>query len=285
MANIFSGLESLGLGNLSGLEIFSDEEAKKKQETGAVAAPVVIREEDLVYEKSYKCPCCDKQFTSKVVKTGKNKLRKSDSDLRPVYESVDSTKYDTVVCPRCGYGCMTKYFAPLSSLQCKLIKEAISKTFKGLPEYGPVYSYQEAMARYKLALVSTVVKKGKSSEKAYCGLKLSWLARSFAESLSDSPADTKLKAMLAEEEKEYEKIAFAGFKDGFSKENFPMAGMDEYTVTYLVGELARRLGLYDEASRNISRVITAPGANEALKNRARDVKEMLVAEMKKAAEK
>lgn len=282
MANIFSGLESLGLGNLSGLEIFSDDEAKKKQEAGAASAPVVLKEEDLVYDKTYKCPCCDKQFTSKVVKTGKNKLRKSDSDLRPLYETVDSTKYDTVVCPFCGYGCITKYFAPLSSLQCKLIKESISKTFKGIPEYGPVYSYQEAMARYKLALVSTVVKKGKSSEKAYCALKLSWLARSFAESLTDAPADMKLKAMLAEEEIEYEKIAFAGLKDGFSKETFPMAGMDEYTVTYLIGELARRLGLYEEASRNISRVITSPNANEALKNRARDVKEMLIADMKRA---
>ena len=54
-----------------------------------------------------------------------------------------------------------------------------------------------------------------------------------------------------------------------------MCGMDEITVTYLIAELARRIGKYDESSRWISRVLTSREASERIKNKAREIKEML----------
>ena len=59
-----------------------------------------------------------------------------------------------------------------------------------------------------------------------------------------------------------------------------MCGMDENTCTYLVGELARRLGHYEEASRWISRVLTARDANERIKAKAREAKELIAAALK-----
>ena len=54
-----------------------------------------------------------------------------------------------------------------------------------------------------------------------------------------------------------------------------MCGMDEITVTYLIAELARRIGKYDESSRWISRVLTSREASERIKNKAREIKEMI----------
>ena len=55
-----------------------------------------------------------------------------------------------------------------------------------------------------------------------------------------------------------------------------MCGMDENTVTYLVADLARRCGKFDEAGRWISKVLVARDANERIKSKARDLKELIV---------
>ena len=56
---------------------------------------------------------------------------------------------------------------------------------------------------------------------------------------------------------------------------FPMCGMDEHTTTYLVADLAKRIGKYDEASRWISKVLIARDANERIKSKARELKDSL----------
>ena len=60
-----------------------------------------------------------------------------------------------------------------------------------------------------------------------------------------------------------------------------MCGMDEMTVTYMVAELARRIGKYEESSRWVSRVLTSREANDRLKDKARDIKELLNKEKEK----
>ena len=62
-----------------------------------------------------------------------------------------------------------------------------------------------------------------------------------------------------------------------------MCGMDENTVMYLCAELARRVGKLDEAARLASTIITSRSAGERMKDRAREVKE-LVKKQKDAAE-
>ncbi|MGN1206227.1 MAG: DUF2225 domain-containing protein, partial [Eubacterium sp.] len=80
---------------------------------------------------------------------------------------------------------------------------------------------------------------------------------------------------LLEEEKEFMKNAHEGFVAAFSKESFPMCGMDEYTVMYIVAELARRIGERDEAKRWVSKVLVARDANRRIKDKALALKEVL----------
>ena len=278
MANLFSGLESLGLGNLSEMQLFEHKE-KEKAEAKKEAEQVEIKEEDLLFDKHFICKVCDKEFKSKMVRTGKVKLIGSDNDLRPKYQHVDSLKYDAIVCPYCGYAALNRFFNYMTDTQARLIKTNISANFKGLKEGEDVLTYDEAITRHKLALVNAVVKHAKASEKAYTCLKLGWLCRGKAESLpADTPNLEEVKKKLNAQEKDYMSNAYEGFMEAFSKEPFPMCGMDELTMTYLTADLARQIGKYDEALRMIARVLTARDANDRIKSKARDMKDLIRAE-------
>ena len=284
MANLFSGLESLGLGNLSEMKLFEHKE-KAKEEAKKTAEQVEIKEEDLLFDKHFTCKVCDKEFKSKMVRTGKVKLIGSDNDLRPKYQHVDSLKYDAIVCPYCGYAALNRFFNYMTDTQARLIKANISANFRGIKEGDNILTYDEAITRHKLALVNAVVKHAKASEKAYTCLKLGWLCRGKAETLPENTQNAEeMKKQLAAQEKEYISNAYEGFMEAFSKEPFPMCGMDETTMTYLTADLARQIGKYDEALRMIARVITARDANERIKSKARDMKDLIKAESGKADE-
>ena len=129
MANLFSGLESLGLGNLSEMKLFEHKEKEKAAANKAAAQPVEVKESDLLFDKSFTCKVCDKEFKSKMVRTGKVKLIGSDNDLRPKYQHVDSLKYDAIVCPYCGYAALNRFYNYMTDTQAKLIKINISANF------------------------------------------------------------------------------------------------------------------------------------------------------------
>lgn len=278
--SLFSGLDQFGLGKLEKMNVF-EEERKKADDDGKAAEPK-ITEEDLLFDKSFVCPVCDEEFHSKMVRTGKVKLLSADTDLRPKYQLIDSLKYDALVCPKCGYAALSRFFKFMMPAQAKLIRENISKNFSGLAPSGNIYTYDDAIARHQLALANTVVKKAKPSEKAYTCLKMAWLCRGKAETLPKDTPDYEAEIKkLKEEEKELLSNAYDGFMVAFSKESFPMCGMDEITVTYLIADLARRIGKFEESSRWISRVLTSRVANERIKNKARDIKELLNKDMNK----
>lgn len=282
MKGIFSGLDKLGLGKLEKVEVFEDTSKKEEAKDGKKKVAAVT-EADFLFEKTYVCPVCDKEFHSKKIRTGKVKLLAADTDLRPKYQYVDCLKYDAVVCPHCGYAALDRFFKFMMPAQARLIRENISSNFKGLPPTENIYTYDDALERHQLALLNTVIKKAKESERAYTCLKMAWICRGKAESLpEDTPKREGQIKELKEQEKELLENAYTGFETAFSKETFPMCGMDEITVSYLLAELARRIGHYEESSRWISRVLISREANERIKNRAREIKELLNKDMNKA---
>lgn len=277
--SLLSGLGGLGLNGLENVDIFGD--AEKTEVKKAAQEPVKIEEKDFIYDKAFKCPCCDANVPTKVMKTGKAKLIGTDQDLRPRYEGIDAIKYDVVLCPACGYAALTRFFPNLTSAQAKLVKEKISANVK-IPVYkDDVYSYEEAVDRYQLALVNAVVKHGRASEKAYICLKSAWLMRGFGESAKGTEKGTpELLAELEAKEEEYIQNAYNGFVEARQNEGFPMCGMDEVTVDFLLAVLATRLQKYDVASRMVASILTSTNANNRMKDKARDLKEQIMREMK-----
>ncbi len=282
MAGLLSGLEQFGLSNLESMDLY---EAPKKAEAGAGsgepgAAPVV-QEQDFLFDKSFTCPICDREFKARTVKIGKAKLGGSDLDLRPRYEQIDLLKYDIIMCPNCGYAALSRFFKFLTSPQAKNIQKAISSTFKPQQETKETYTYDEALERYKLTLANAIVKQARSSEKAYICLKTAWLLRGKAEHLDNTQPDyEEQKKACQEEEDEFLKSALEGFLAARQTESFPMCGMDEPTVDYLIAVTSMRFEQYDLTSRLITGILTSTGANPRMKDKARDVKEMLMKKIK-----
>lgn len=270
---IFSGLKDLGLGDLENSDLFAEEEKAEEK----AAEPAQPEETDYIYDKSFTCPVCDSQFTSRVMKTGKAKLVSMDLDLRPRYVGIDATKYDVELCPHCKYAALTRYFTALTAGQIHLIKEQISTKVKLQSHSEDYYTYEEAMERYKIALVCAMVKKAKNSEKAYICLKSAWLLRGYAEELENKrQLLPQQREELAAQEREYLQNAFKGFVEAQKSERYPMCGMDEYTMDYLTAALAYEVGELDTSSQYVSRLL-ASMANNRVKDKARDLKELIVA--------
>lgn len=275
MANLFSGLEEFGLDNLSNINIYDEKEKEDAKEKKAKVQNT-FSEEDMIFDKTYNCPVCDSEFKSKSVKVGKVKLQNLDTDLRPRYNQADPLKYDAVLCTRCGYASLTRFFKNVSYTQADWIKKSITKNFKPVAETEGIYSYDDAIVRHKMSLVSSIVKKAKTSEKAYTCLKTAWVIRGKAETLpEDTPDYKKVLAQLQKEEMEFISNAYEGFSEAYMKETFPMCGMDESTIALLVAELARKSGNLDESSRWISRILISREANDRIKEKAREIKELI----------
>lgn len=284
--SIFDGLGKFGLGNLEKSEVFAEEKKKEEEEKAAqsvVKTPEEI-EVEILFDKTYKCPLCDKDFKAKTVRAGKAKLIGTDLDLRPKYESLDCVKYDVVLCPHCGYAALTRFFTTSTSAQLKLIKDQISSNYQGKESDAPYYTYDEAIERYKMTLVNTVVKKARASEKAYVCLKAAWVLRGKAETLpKDTPNYDEIVKQCQEEEKEFLLNAFEGFSAARTKESYPMCGMDEQTVDYLLAVLAMQFKKYEVASKLLGGIVTSKDANRRMKDKALDLKEILIKEMKNKA--
>lgn len=276
MSNLLSGLAKFGLGNLEDEKLF-EEEKKEATKSKAGITTKETSEEDFLFEKSYTCPVCDNEFKSKTVRTGKAKLVGTDVDLRAKYQGLDPLKYDIVSCPKCGYTTVTRFFNTITSPQASLIKEKISANYKPTVNNEPTISYEAALESHKLALVSAIVKKCRASEKAYICLKIAWLLRGQREELAPSvPNYKELVAQSEAEELEFMKNAYEGFTAAVSKEEFPMCGMDESTMDYLLAALACNCKQYDMASRLVSSVITSKVAKNNLKEKARELKEVIL---------
>lgn len=280
MADLLSGLEQFGLGNLKNMNLY-DEPKKDEGDGKAPAAVHVMQEQDYLFDKAATCPICDKEFKTKTVKVGKVKLVGTDLDLRPKYEQVDLIKYDIVMCPHCGYAALSRFFKFVTSPQAKRIKESISASFKPQTEVKELYTYEDALERYKLTLANAIVKQAKPSEKAYICLKTAWLLRGQGEHLDTAAPDyAEKKKKIDEDENEYLHNALEGFLAARQTESFPMCGMDEPTVDYLIAVLSMRFEQYDVSSRLVAGILTNPAANPRMKDKARTIKEMLVKKVK-----
>ncbi|MBQ7832236.1 MAG: DUF2225 domain-containing protein [Lachnospiraceae bacterium] len=264
----------MGIEGLENLDIYGDDSVKHEQENIKTAAQVKSSEEieaEYIFDKTFKCPVCDKSFKNKIMKSNKAKLISTDMDLRPVHQNVDIVKYDVIACPCCGYAVLSRYFAPLTSMQIKKIKESISKNYKKKEEEGLIYTYDEAIERGKLALLSSVIKGSKDSEKAYVCLKTAWLFRGKAEHLPEGEK-TELERCQKEEDAFLHK-AYDGLVAARQKELFPICGMDELTYDYLLATLAHRLGHLEVSAKLIGEILTKPTANNRIKEKTRILKE------------
>lgn len=271
-------LGRLGLEHLEGVELYGDPNEKKEEKASPkVATETKMDEADMLFKKSCTCVVCDRQFKTLTVRSGKARLVESDRDLRPKYEDIEPLKYEVISCPYCGFSAVSRFFVPMASSQKKNVVEKICSKVKPLDANKDTYTYEEAMDRYKLALVNSVVKISKASEKAYTCLKTGWLVRSYIETLEneEKPDREKIEKLLDEEERNL-KNAYDGFLHAIAEESFPICGMDEQTVNYLLAVLALRFGDFAVSRKLTASILTSKNASARLKDKALEIKEELL---------
>lgn len=278
---LLSGLESLGF-KTKDINIYEKQEGKseEKKPVKTVEKPVVYNEADYLFRKSYKCPICDKSFKSLTVRSGKLRMIDKEDDLRPIYKELDPVKYEPVVCDYCGYASLSRYFDAIMPLQAKRLREEVKSSFRGFDdEEDDIYSYDTAILRYKMVLYCDVVGNVKNSRKAYTCLKMAWVIRGKLEN-EEAVLNAEECDKLQADELECIQSAYDGYRLAFSSETFPMSGMDEMTSSYLVAELAFRLGNYRDALQLLSRIIGNNNVSTRIKDKAVELKERIRAKVK-----
>lgn len=260
--NIFSGLEDLGFKDISNIEIYKKVEDNKEKECKENQK---IKEEMFLYEKKVVCPVCENNFLAQAVKTSGYKMKNRDSDFYIKYDIINPYFYDVWICNVCGYASMKADFHKLKRLEIESIQKNITPKWGG-KKYPAIYDINIAIERYKLSLLSYSVIGAKASKKAMNCLKLSWLYRELG--------DIKNEQMFREQ-------AIIGFKDAYLNEQTPIYGMDSFKIMYLIGELNRRSGNFDEALRYLGDVIVSQNADRKVKDMAIEQRDLIKEKLKK----
>ena len=282
--NLLSGMEKFGFSMDGELNILADDKPKKEATPKKVAAPVVKQEKDFVIDKKVRCPVCDKEFLIKAVLTTKLKRLEPDFDLRPNYEHVDKCKYDFISCPRCGYSALDTTFAKIDTARVKLIKAEFCPSFKpqANEKIGDTYTYEYSIEKFKLALICTMKKRAKMSEKAYVCLKIAWLRRAqLKEFENDEKADPKVVEMVKKEYEGFYAQAYEGFMKAVSQETPPYCGMAAEAVEFMLANMSVHYKKYDAAMKILARLIQSASTSRKLKDKCIELKDQIVAEQGK----
>ena len=284
--DLLSGLEQFGINvEQENTEIYAEEKHKEQNKVKTSDEKTVVRaqrpETEFLFTKRIRCTICDRVFDVRMVKNARVKRLQPDFDLRPRFENIDTLKYDVYACPYCGYAAMGRYFEHLTKGQIQLVKDNVCANFKRTGDAEPdSYTYEQAIARYKLALYNSIVKRAKTSEKAYTCLKISWLYREMAGMDAASEEEKAKKAEYEKLQEEFYKEAYEGFQKALATETFPMCGMDSFTMDYLIASMACHFKDFSYASKAVSNILSSQIADRRIKNRALELKEEIIAQIR-----
>lgn len=213
---------------------------------------------DLLYDKKVHCPVCEFDFSTKVVKVHGPRIQSKDSDFFIRYSKINPYFYDVWICPCCGYAAMKSNFEKLRSFQKELIQKNISINWKG-QSFPELFDEKIAIQRYKLALVNAIVSESRNSVMAMISLKIAWMYR-----------------LLEDEKNELSFLgkALNGFLEAYESEPFPIFGMDQHSLMYLIGELYRRTGNYEKSMLWLGNIVVSTIAPARIKEMARNMRNL-----------
>jgi len=196
-----------------------------------------------LYTVEKECPICQDTFMVTKVRS-RLTMVSQDSDFCTYYQEVNPNYYAVWVCPHCGYAGQEAYFNDLSvTAKDKLRKFLAGKQVN--VNFSGERTAKQAIATYKLAIYYAEVVGLPASRLGGLYLKLAWIYR-------EAGCEEEEQAALSKARENYEQVFF--------KERFPVGNLTELTLEYLVGDLFRRTGQYDQALLYLGKVISNPHA-------------------------
>lgn len=204
--------------------------------------------ENVYYTKDVKCPVCLFEFSTTKIRMNALKIDHKDEDFCIHYIEYNPVYYDIFVCPTCGYASSENSFDMLGSNE----KDKLMKAFAGRRverNFCGIRSYEDALDSYKIALYTAKLIGARKSNIAGLALKTAWMLR-YAND---------------ENEEVFLRMALDSYLDSYERESSTENNMDELTMIYLMGEISRRLGMYEESINWFSRLASHPDKNSNLR--------------------
>lgn len=186
-----------------------------------------------------KCPICGE--TTRIVKT-KSKLlvQSTDEDFCVHYKEFNPYYYKIWFCEHCGFAADEKGFLGAVPLAHKRkIKEFLDNRELGL-KFVEERQTPDAVASFKLAIFYAELTEQSLAKRAGLYLELGWIYRDSGE---------------ADREKEMLEKAIALYDRSLMTERYPINGLTDNTVIYLIGAIYYRLQDYEKATQYLSRII------------------------------
>ncbi|MCL2752685.1 MAG: DUF2225 domain-containing protein [Defluviitaleaceae bacterium] len=211
------------------------------------------------FVKEFECPVCKAKFSTSVLRDSKLRMLRMD-ELRPVYRDVEPLCYDIMLCVNCGYATLKDRFLVVSEKQRDAILANIRTNYAN---FMPATSHAEidlkqGVERLKYALLTALIKKVSTGERAMLLTKIAWLYK-----------------IMKDEENYlyYAKYANAELTKAYQNESFPIFGMSEGVVTFLLARFAADEEDYSTALKFLSNIIVNQNLSTRLRDLARDLKE------------
>lgn len=196
-----------------------------------------------LYQIEKVCPVCEKKFNVTKVR-GQTVAATVDTDFCTHFKGINPYYYAIWVCPNCGYAAHEDRFlgvldGPKQQLKAFLASRTVNIDYTG------ERTWEQAVNAHKLALYYADMVGLSSSHLASLALRLAWLYREKEKSEEEQPALAR---------------AIEYYKQAYAKERFPIGNLTEVTVTFIIGELLRRVGQHEEALSYFSKVVSHPQA-------------------------
>lgn len=223
-----------------------------------------------LYISHLKCPICDSQVDYTKVRTKSVRLVKQDSDFCPWYEDANPLLYEAVICSECGYGAHVTTFEKINKYEREKIREKITSKW-GKRSFLGQRNYDKAIEAFKIVLLNLYEREAAKSEIAKICMRLGWLYR--------YKADETM-------EKKFMEHALNYYQAAYMDEDLNQGKLDEYTCMFIIGDLNKRLGQYEESTQWFSRLIMCysdPQQKDKIPHRLIETTRDLVQEVKELA--
>ena len=217
-----------------------------------------------------KCPVCGE--TTRVVKV-KSKLlaERTDEDFCVHYKDFNPYFYKIWFCEHCGFAADEKTFLGSIPLTHKRkIQEFLNSRKLGL-KFVEERQVPDAVASFKLAIFYAELMGQSLAKRAGLYLELGWIYRASEEK---------------EREDEMLERAISLYDRSLMTERYPINGLSDNTVIYLIGAIYYRLHDFEKSTQYLSRIIGDQRIRDediVLYKRARDLWQRVRGEKKEEA--
>lgn len=191
---------------------------------------------DVLYDRKITCPLCSHVYVTKKVLSKAVKAQSVEGDFYATYRQVNPNYYTINVCGMCGFSYMDKTKPRINSYKRERYRQKV--VTRWMPrDFGNVRSIEEAMTSFKLAVFCAQFMEEPAKTVGGLCLQLAWLYREQGDAV---------------QEERFLRHALDFYFNAYEHDR--TIGVDG-RITYLIGELHRRLNQQKEAIYFFNQVI------------------------------